>query len=156
MYFSCNSLLTSSLCLPQHTSALCWCWYSRRSSVPWVLGAHDAWWCVLLFFSPFSSGRVSRWWWRGWCSGGRPVVDKLQKSAGRIWVLPSAGSYSLGTLRFVGSCMLQHIMLIAGLWEAFSMNKCSVVWSFSFFQDGESGFFCLICFWGWLVLCLFL
>lgn len=37
------------------------------------------------------------------------------------------------------------------------MNQCSVVCSFCFFQDGESGFFVwMVWFWVWLVLCLFL
>lgn len=47
-------------------------------------------------------------------------------------------------------------MLIGGLSQVFSMSKCRVVWSFCFFQGGESGLFCLFCFLGWLVLCLFL
>lgn len=63
------------------------------------------------------------------------------------------------TLTFVVSCMLQHIMLIAGLSQAFSMSKCSVLWSFCFFQDGESVFF--VCFGfgvGWFCVgfCLFI
>lgn len=52
-------------------------------------------------------------------------------------------------------------MLTGGLSQVFSMSNCSVVWSFCFFRDGESGFFCLFCFFGlvgfvFVFVCLFL
>lgn len=71
--FSCNSLLKSSQCLLQDTPALCWC----RAEGPVCLSV-GGWWCLVVcaavLSSLFSSGCISRWWWRGWCSGGRSVV----------------------------------------------------------------------------------
>lgn len=61
--------LTSSLYLPTHASALCWCWNSRRSSMPWMLQTRRAW-CAGLSFSPlpFIWTTLPRQWWRGSCA----------------------------------------------------------------------------------------
>lgn len=125
-----------------------------------MLGARDAWWCVLLFSPlPFhldafpGDGEEDGFWWEI-CS--RQISNVCWKDLGitLCWLLLFPR-----TLTFVVSCMLQHIMLIAGLSQAFSMSKCSVLWSFCFFQDGESVFF--VCFGfgdGWFCVgfCLFI